>query len=291
MNTDEQAVKRRLEELEALETVSPFARAFYRLIFRWGWRKTENEALRIAVAALLDVEWRYHYELNKLIHSDELELGDLQAIGERHRVGLNAVRQYAQRVEAGEPAAAAVQALVLAESNYLLGRRAEVVASLERAVELGVKDPLVYFALGYNRYLLAVETCTEPAEDSELYLHDASAFRQQCLQAVSALEAGLQGSELDGQLYWWMGVILESAGLTEAAQNAYDNFEQIAAGFAGNKKASRRLRRSLRREQREKSPLGAITEEEIRRAADLLQHPFNPRWLKERPSSEGGANS
>jgi len=223
METDDRALQTRLDELDTLATVSAFCRSYYRLTGRLLAMAEEQHGVRIALAGLLDVQLRYHRELQALSERQEVGFGDLQAVGERHRIGLNAVRQYAMQLRGLDTLGEVARDLVLAECCYHLRRTAEVVAALEQVVRRGVEQPLLQFALGYNRYLLALETCTEASGDGdELVVSDPVAFRVQCLHAVGALEDGLQGTELDGQLYWWMGVVLEAAGLTEAAQDAYD---------------------------------------------------------------------
>lgn len=277
METDDRALEARLDELDTLETVAGFSRTFYRLTARLVTMADEQHGVRIALAGLLDVELRYHRELRVLAERQEVTLGDLQAAGERHRIGLNAVHQYAQRLERSDTLGQASRDLVLAECCYHLRRTEEVVAALERVVRRGVNQPLIQFALGYNRYLLALETCTEPtAGTDELALQDPVSFRVQCLRAVGALEDGLQGTELDAQLYWWIGLVLEAAGLTEAAQDAYDKAaDQLQTppqsdddggdeGWSG----------------RQDVPVSqAISDEEVWQAGRALQGPFDPASL------------
>lgn len=277
MEIDDQALQARLEELDALETVSGFSRAFYRLIARLVTMAPGHDDVRIGLAGLLDVELRYHRELRCLAQRQEVSFADLQSAGERHRIGLNAVRQYTVRLEGLDAVPAAAKDLVLAECNYHLRRTAEVVGALERVVRLGISQPLVQFALGYNRYLLALETCTEAtANADEVLLHDPISFRVQCLRAVSALEDGLQGTEWDGQLYWWIGVILDAAGLTEAAQDAYDRSADLLhpdrQGEGGLPDEGEPWRQY-------EPASHAITDEEVRQATRVLGQPFDPASL------------
>ncbi len=273
METDDQALRVRLDELETLATVPAICLAFYRLTVSLVTVAHGSDGLRIAVAGLLDIELRYHRELHALTERHDVALMDLQAASERHRLGLNAVYQYAKRLGQLETLAEAARDLVLAECSYHLHQTAEVVASLERVVRLGMDQPLVQFALGYSRYLLALETCTDPlAAAGELVVRNPASFKVQCLRAVGALEDGLQGTELDGRLYWWIGVILEAAGLTEAAQDAYDRSAQQLhprsdVGDAGW------LGRVVRPAPR------AISDEEVRQAGRALDGPFDPAAL------------
>jgi len=267
MDTSDQAMQGRLSELDTMDTVSGFCRTFYRLIAGLVAATAGAGGVRVALAGLLEVELRYHRELQHLAERQQVSFADLQSAAERHRIGLHAVCEYARRLESLEALGEAARDLVLAEGNYHLRHTAEVVSSLERVVALGLQQPLVQFALGYNRYLLALETCADPAEsEQEMVLHDPLSFRLQCLQAVSALEEGLQDTELDGQLYWWMGVILEAAGLTEAAQDAYDKCADLLQGEEGRRTPA-------------PGATTAITDEEVMEAGEALEGPFDPATL------------
>jgi hypothetical protein len=277
METDDRALQARLGELDTLETVSAFCRTFYRLIGRLVTMADEPQGVRIALAGLLDVELRYHRELQALAGREAVGFGDLQAAAERHRIGLNAVRQYATQLNGVDTLGEASRDLVVAECCYHLRRTGEVVAALDRVVRLGVDQPLIHFALGYNRYLLALETCTEPsAGGDDLVPHDPVAFRVQCLHAVGALEDGLQDTELDGQLYWWIGVILAAAGLTEAAQDAYDKSADHLHPYArvGDNDVDEEW--SGRQDE---TASQAISDEEVWQADRMLRGTFDPASL------------
>lgn len=284
METDDPAIDQRLLELDTLDTFSEFSRAFCRLIAHVVALSGGARVLRLGLMGLLDIELRYHRSLQGLAQREEVTFADLQAASERRQVGLRAVRQYAQGLELEDGLQDAARELLAAECGYHLRRTAEVVASLERVLQLGVGQPLVYLALGYNRYLLALETCTEPAGDeSELTVRDPWAFQVQCLGAVSALEEGLEDTELDGQLYWWMATILHGCGLTEAAQDAYDK--------------SAKLLHHQQQDELDVDDEGAwgsptsvphtISDAEIREASLLLQEPVDPAWLMSDEQDEG----
>jgi tetratricopeptide (TPR) repeat protein len=266
-----QALIERLEELASLETVSPFSVAFYRLILRLLDEASREEAERLACAALLDVELRYHRELKRLTDESQVSFDDLRSTGEKHRIGLESVQEFARRIGGASGQVAAAAQLVLAECGYHLRRTEQVIAALERAGQLGVDDPLVHFALGYNRYALALESCTGPGEkEGELAVRDPLSFQVQCLRAVGAFEDGLTGDELDAQLYWWIGTVLEAAGLTDAAQDAYD---RSAALFAETEERPGAAEASVAGVA---GPAPAITEEEVRLAGELLKGKFAP---------------
>lgn len=267
-------IHERLSQLQELETVSDFCQAFYRLAARLAAETEPEDGVRLALAGLLDVELRYHQQLHQLAQQDAMLLHEVQAAAERHRIGLEGICEYVGKMSRPAALAAAVKDLVLAECNYHLGRTVQVVEALERVTQLGVDHPLVQFALGYNRYMLALEMCTEPADQQDqVILGDEPTFRLLCLQAVSALEDGICGGDLDGQLYWWMGIILTAAGLTEAAADAYD---KSASPLADEALAERPM------VDREDAPPGAheaITEDEVRLAGELLKGTFSPTEL------------
>ena len=284
MDTDDPAINQRLLELDTLDTFSEFSRAFCRLIAHVVALAGSTRPLRLGLMGLLDIELRYHRSLQGLAQREEVSFADLQAASERRQVGLRAVRQYALGLELDDGLQDAARELLLAECGYHLRRTAEVVGSLERVLELGVGQPLVHLALGYNRYLLALETCTEPAGDeSELTVRDPGSFRVQCLQAVSALEEGLEGAELDGQLYWWMATILQGCGLTEAAQDAYDKSAKLLH-------LQQQDDLDVEDDEAWDAPTSAsdsISDDEIREASLLLQEPLNPTWLMRDEQDEG----
>lgn len=260
----DQGIRSRLDELDELETVTDFCRSFYGLMAHLLISLEPEETVRLALAGLLEVELRYHQQLHQLTQRESLSVDDLQAAGERHRIGLESVREFASRLEEPEVPGGVLRTLVMAECSYHLGRTDEVVEALEQATELGLEHPLVQFALGYNQYMLALETCTHPTgRDEEVVLHDPDGFQLLCLRAVAALERGLAGGELDAQLYWWMGVILTAAGLTEAARDAYDRSASADDGSGDL-------------DLLDETEYSAITEDEIRMAGELFKGSFDP---------------
>lgn len=273
-DASDRAIAERLSQLRELDTVSEFCHVFYGLIARLAEETEAQASVRLALAGLLDVELRYHQQLHQLAAQDDMLLPDVQAAAERHRIGLESIREFATKISRPEALAAAVKDLVLAECNYHLGNTAEVVRALERVAHGGLNHPLVQFALGYNRYVLALETCTDlGSQDGSVLLRDGDGFQVLCLQAVSALEDGLSGGEFDSQLYWWMGVILSAAGLTEAATDAYDKSASMSGGEQEAEWYSEGRRDSAA------VPQSAISDDEIRLAGELLKGTFSPHEL------------
>ncbi|MEI6501050.1 MAG: hypothetical protein WCP21_08485 [Armatimonadota bacterium] len=273
-DASDQAIGLRLEELEALPSVSDFSQALYMLMADLVSLTGAGGPARLALAALLDVELLYHTTMNQLVDRAEVSTADLRELADRHRVGLRGVREFATGLAPSGALPDAARWLVVAECCYHLRRTDEVVAALEQVVSLGVCQPLVQFALGYNRYMQALEDFTRPGEnEGELTINNPLGFRLQCLQAVAALEDGVGDEHFDAQLYWWMGVILEAADLTEAAQDAYDKSTHLTDA------------------EREADPQQwsgggrwrdvdeAISEDELRQAAELFKHRFDPSDL------------
>lgn len=280
-DASDQALQARLEELANLETVSPFSATFYRLMVGLLQRLPREEAARLGCAGMLDVELRYHRELKRLAEQEAVSFDDLRAAGEKHRIGLESVREFARRMSEQEGPGAAVCQLVLAECGYHLRQTEQVVTALERAGQLGLNEPLVHFALGYNRYTLALETCTEAGDkEGEVVVRDPLSFQVQCLRAVSAFEEGLTGGDLDPQLYWWIGTVLEAAGLTDAAQDAYDKSASLFAEAQANPETDDGERVGA------SGSVAAITEEEVRQAGEMLKGRFAPSDIIGRDTEE-----
>lgn len=271
-DASDQALALRLDELATMETVSPFALAFYRLVLQLLASAPREASGRLAVAGLLDVELRYHREMKQMADQEHVQFSDLRAAGEKHRIGLESVHEFSRRTADDEGLSGAVTQLVVAECCYHLRRTPQVLAALEQALHKGLDEPLVHFALGYNRYVLALETCTAAGEkEGEILVRDPLSFQVQCLQAVGAFENGLTGGEFDAQLYWWIGTVLEAAGLTDAAQDAYDRSAMLFS--EGDDDPDREPGGGRRDSGRSGA---AITEDELRRAGELLKGKFAP---------------
>ncbi|MGE5531097.1 MAG: hypothetical protein ACM3VW_03130 [Bacteroidota bacterium] len=270
-DTSDEAIRQRLEELGAYPTLAPFSRSFYGFVAELVNAISGQSGVRLALAGLLDVELRHHREMARLADRSVLALSDLQELSERHRIGLATVLELAEKVPAVEVVPAAARQLILAQCYYHLRHMDEVVEALEEVVALGVHQPLVQFALGYSRYVVALESCARESDlAGQARVPDQLAFQMRCLRAVGALEDGLSGGEFDIQLYWWMGVILEAAGLTEAAQHAYDKSASLMELGDGTEEA-------------EAAPelfgFAAISEAEVRLAAELFKGRFHPADL------------
>lgn len=275
--TGDEAIRVRLDELDDLPTVNDFCRAYYALLGQLVAQVPTEEAVRLVFAGLLDIELRHHRTLQRLISQDALELTEMTTTSEERRVGLESILEFASRLRPPDPAAEGLRELVIAECHYHLHQTQGCVEALERAIEVGVRVPLVQFALGYNRYVAALETCSQvPEGGSEPQIVDPLSFQLLCLQAVSALEDGLCGGEMDGHLYWWIGNILDAVGLTDAAADAYDKAAALYAD-EGPEENMASLAEGAQSE-------FEISEAEVRQAVEWLKGRFNAAdILRERP--------
>lgn len=267
------AIRRRVEELDGGVTATPFSQAFYRLIAELGSVADNDDPVRLALMGLLDVELRHQFQLQQMAEAPAVSLGDLQQAADTHRAGVAAVLKFVRQLPGSQTPVAAAGKLIEAQCEYRLGHTAEVVEALETVLQLGVGQPLIQFALGYSRYVLAVETFIQPGSgDRELRVRDRLGYQLQCLRAVAALEDGLSGHEFDIQLYWWIGVILDAVGLTEAARDAYDKSASLMERLAPDDPSEQWSAES--------STPGAITEDEVRLAAHYLKGRFRPSDLR-----------
>ena len=277
---DHQDIFRRLDSLVEYDTVSSFAHAFYELIAEYTLGQGRQALwLRHRFAEYLDIETRYHRSLKALVSRSSAPFGDLRSATEKREIALRALIEQLGRPTTVGPAERG-RVLLAAECYYQLGLTDRVVDRLEHAVELGAEHPLVQFALGYNRYLLAVQAFTRYSADSGAReITDEDRFRVACLRAVTAFQEGLRGDEFDGQLQWWIGNVLEAAGFPEAAATSFEKAGQIIGASevagqegAGDAELGLDFDGQYRYETGDES--GPITEEEVREAALLLQRRY-----------------
>jgi hypothetical protein len=275
--TGDEAIRVRLDELDDLPTVNDFCRAYYALLGQLVAQVPTEEAVRLVFAGLLDIELRHHRTLQRLISQDELDLAEMTTAAEERRVGLESILEFASRLRPPELAAEGLRELVIAECHYHLHQTHKCVEALERAIEAGVRVPLVQFALGYNRYVDALESWSRvPEGSSEPQITDPLSFQLHCLHAVSALEDGLTGGEMDGHLYWWIGNVLDVVGLTDAAADAYDKAAALYAEEGPEAGAVSPAEGALSENE--------ISEAEVRQAVEWLKGRFKAAdILRERP--------
>lgn len=272
-DASDEAIESRLEALDGCVTVTPFSRAFCRLVADMIRTAAPEAAVRLALLGLLDVELQHHRQLQHMAERQAVSLADLQEAAEEHRAGIIVVLQFAWDLPEAQVLATAAGKLIVAQCEYHLRHTLEVVEALESVLDLGVDQPLIQFALGYSRYVLAGESFRGSlSNDADVRVHDRLGYQLQCLRAVSALENGLCGGDFDIQLYWWMGVILEAADLTEAADDAYDKSAMMMKMVAEDEPDEQWRAEAAQ-------PQGVITEDEVRLAAEYFKGRFDPAEL------------
>lgn len=223
----------RLDRLGEYETVSTFSLAYYDAIAEYvagGGRGAQG--LRLRLVEFFEVMEQYHRALDVFSVEDQVTLGNVRAASHRRDVGLGVLLEQLH-VDRTHGDAETARLLLTAECHYQLAQIEQVVETLDRAVQAGADHPMAFFALGYNRYELAMRTFTRYDNASgKQVIHDEDRFRLSCLAAVSSLQDGLSGSRLDSHLHWWIGNILEAAGFDEAAGASFARAEELERNAA-----------------------------------------------------------
>jgi hypothetical protein len=266
----------RLQHLQKLDTVSDFSKAFYALIAeQLATADASGAHIAIAFADFLAAEGNYHRRLAVLGDENSLAVGDLQALAERRRLNLQGVVETIVCTAASSTQLRAIQHLLLAECYYHQCRTPEVVEQLRLAIECGMREPIVQFALGYNIYSMALELYATLGDDENgVIVTDHVAFQNHCLSAIAVLESSLSGEPFDVQVYWWLAHVMDAAGMADAARDIEDILGRMRdestahvsdAGFPSE------------RAEAVAAPdfLPQITADEVREAGQLLQGRFS----------------
>lgn len=276
--TGDEAIRVRLAEFDELSTLSSFTRHYYYWLAVQLEEFPSAEGLRLAFAGLLDIELRYHRLLEQLVEKGESWLVQLKSAQSERRVGLECVVEFTSWLGDLAGLAAGLREAVLAECHFQLHQTAECVAALERALQAGLPGPVPRFALGYNLYMLGLERFSRPdSQSGEFAIADHHSFQLSCLRAVAELEKALGEERWNGYFYWWMGQILESAGLTDAASDAYDKaaLEYRIPGEMDEEDAAEGIDGEEDEVSMENSTSArAISESEVRRAVEWLKGKF-----------------
>ncbi len=226
----QQALWDRLHRLVELPVVPRFSREFYRLIVEWAVRAQSPAPVDWA-ARLLTIESRYYQNLARL----EEGQAPPPSLAEKREIALAVL---AESVQAGsgttDRAEDMARCLILAECCYFLERTGEVVAHLEYALERGGNNPLLSFALGHARFLLALRSFVRWQEPIQgLVVSDQAALRSLCLAAVHAFEGALTGGPQDGEIRWWIGRVLLMAGFAAQGQEILAQLEGAQEDVGG----------------------------------------------------------
>ncbi len=229
LDSNDEAIWRHMREFAEMHTPSAFSQAFYELMAEYATVPTDAEASRSLLARFLDHEVRYYRQIERFRTKETVTVADLQSLaGKRHISLCDLIDAAKQAPGATTTKGEIARQLLLAECYYHIEEPEKAVAHLEQAVASGADDPLVHFALGYNRYRLAVESLGSPQERAPLGSSaDLINFQLACLQAVAAFENALTGQDSDGEVYHWIGQALETAGFEQAAAQAFDKAEDL----------------------------------------------------------------
>ena len=217
----EEALWDQLHQLDGLAAVPEFTREFYGLTVEWS-AESNDPPTRELTLRLLEIELRYYRQVRRLEESGGMGGLNAESALEKRQIALELLYERARgQGLRTEEAAEVARQLVMAECAYHLGRTDAVVAHLEQAMDAGAPDPLLYFALGYARFMLAL-SCVARLETPGTPQRPVGrkTIRQLCLAAVTAFEGALTGGPRDAKILWWIGRVLMAAGFEDAAQEA-----------------------------------------------------------------------
>ncbi len=268
-----QLIYDKLDELRTSDTMSAFSHAFYELIAaRLATAGSGAASVLLAFTDFLAVELNYHRHLSALAARERTLVSDLESLGEKRIVNLQAIAETIAAGPATDRDARGLQHLILAECHYHQRRSAAVISHLRMALDCGIDHYLLHFALGYNIYAFAVEQFAVPSSDgTEVVITDEEAFLRNCLVALSVLETSFSGTDFDTEVCWWMGHIFDSAGMADAAAEMQTHI--AVAEAAGDADREEQLERDGQAGEAE-PPLPRITDEEIAEAGRLLRGSF-----------------
>jgi len=294
---DHEDIYDRLERLGEYRTVSDFAFAYYGLIGDYlSGESRDAEGLRLRMLEFLEVLERYHRALEQFTSEDEVTLGNVRSVAEKRDIGLRVLLEQlsadsASSAQSGVGAGTAWgdtevgRLLLSAECYYQLALVDRVVDRLEAAIVSGADHPLVHFALGYNRYELAIQAFTRyDSLSGQRVVDDDDRYRLACLSAVSAMQEGLTGGSIDASLHWWVGHILGVAGFSEASRKSFaqaDEMERLSEVLIDAEEEALPLGLEIRGDY-EYDLFGGdhpITEDEVERAGWLLRLSYSQSEL------------
>jgi len=294
---DHEDIYDRLERLGEYRTVSDFAFAYYGLIADYlSGESREAEGLRLRMLEFLEVLERYHRALEQFTSEDEVTLGNVRSVAEKRDIGLRVLLEQlsvdsADSVDTGHTVDSARgetevgRLLLSAECYYQLALVDRVVERLEAAIVCGADHSLIHFALGYNRYELAIQAFTRyDSLSGQRVVDDDDRYRLACLSAVSAMQDGLTGGSVDASLHWWVGHILSVAGFAEASRKSFaqaDEMERLSELLVASEEEALALGLDIGGDYEYDLFGGShpITEDEVERAGWLLRLTYSESEL------------
>ncbi len=227
-------------------------------------KKAHGDSGKVAEAmeAVLRYELWHHGTLRRLAQTPDLQGRYLIPLGVEMRTALLSLTQRLKNVSVFGSPEKAVLSLLLAHCHYQLGNTQAVISALEEAVANGASDPIVFFALGFNRHKLALTHYARwEALSKRLVVLDREGFETQMRRAIDDFKKGLSvtGTEPgDAQLYMWIGLIYELLGEREEAAAAYEKARELnPSAFAEEVEGHLQLLRTSH-ERSEKPPPPAL---------------------------------
>jgi tetratricopeptide (TPR) repeat protein len=263
----DEAIWHYLSQYYQMPAPSPISQALCQLIAEYATGDDDTHSMPQLLAKFLSRELRYHRQVQELPDREMLRAADLKSLAGKRGIALRDMIEQAESTAVETHSGEIARQLLLAECYQHIQQPDKVVAHLETAVEDGAEDPVVYFALGYNRYRLAIESFAEVPPIAE---HNSGvqivSFQRACLQAVSAFENALTGHQSDGEVYEWIARVLKAAGFEDTADEAFDKADDLAY----IDKADEVVAGLWAAEGWGQQP-GSITQEEIDEFAELLK--------------------
>lgn len=278
-----EAIWQQLWEYYQMSAPSSLSQALCRLIAEYATVEADSQCMPQLVTEFLDREVRYHRQVGKVPTSEVLSTDDLKSLAGKRSIALQDMIEQAKGATIERGAGEIARQLLLAECYQQVQEPDKVVAHLEKALADGADEPLIHFALGYNRFHLALESfgpMVELADDSTN--DDLLTFQMVCLQAVSAFESALTGQAGDSEVYEWIGRVLETAGFEEAAGQAFDKADDLAYSDRadGEPAAAYRGPEGNAPSTRPGQQMAPITQEEIEEFGELLGGKHNISELR-----------
>ena len=134
------AINATLRRLEQYSTLSPFCRAFYRLIYELlGDPEMDSAKLRQAFHVFLRCECRRHQTVCRIVRDGNLDLEKIIRSGRQTHDLLEWLTRSLRQMNCGAPQQETVRQLLLAECDYHLGHTTEVVHATAARAAAGMR--------------------------------------------------------------------------------------------------------------------------------------------------------
>lgn len=266
--SNQEAMWEQLYQLAALDSVPEFMRHFYGLLVEEA-EEAEDPSGQELTLRLLEIEARYYRQRQALAAEAAPAGTKADAIAEKRNIALELLYEEI-RAPGSLPGSTAeiTPQLIMAECCYHLGRHGALVAHLEQAIAAGAVDPLIYFALGYARFMLAMDSFVRlELPGAEFVVVHQETVEQLCRAAVTAFEGALTGSSQDREVLWWIGRALLTAGFVGEAEEVLAQVGRREPDEEEDTESEEMKRDEALR------TLDPITEQELASFTESLKHP------------------